>query len=121
MTRQEMDTILSYSAQNFISPLCFDKRPAKEIWLEHSGEKFRALYQLMTKMQEESTTTFDIRRASDLDTVGDSITVSNVSELVALSEQLGHDLILTPCFNEDDPDDPNAQNSTIIVYDDYLE
>lgn len=120
MTRQEMDTILSYFAQNFISPLCFDKRPAKEIWQEYSGEKFRALYQLMTKMQEESTTTFDIRRASDLDTVGDSVTVSNVSELVTLSEQLGHDLILTHCFDEDNPE-ADTEKHTIIVYDDYLE
>ena len=120
MTRQEMDTILSYFAQNFISPLCFDTRPAKEIWLEHSGEKFRALYQFMLNMQEESTTTFDIRRASDLDSVCDSVTVSNASELITLSEQLGHDLILTPYFNEDDPE-IDTKNSTIIVYDDYLE
>lgn len=121
MTRQEMDTILSYFVENFISPLCFDKRPAKEIWQEHSGEKSRALYQFMLNMQKESTATFDIRRASELDSVCDSVTISNISELMALSEQFGHDLILTSCFNPDDSDDPNAKNSTIIVYDDYLE
>lgn len=121
MTRQEMDAILSYFAQNFISPLCTDRRTASEIWLEQSGEKFRALYQFMSNMQKESTTTLDIRRASDSCSVSGSVTVSNVSELTALSDQLGHDLILTTWSEEYDPDDPNTKKYSIIVYDDYLE
>ena len=41
--REEADEILSYIAQNLISPLAFDKRPASEVWLKMSGEKFNEL------------------------------------------------------------------------------
>lgn len=41
--KAQMDEILSYIAENFVSPLCFDNRPAKEVYLEHSGEKFNDL------------------------------------------------------------------------------
>lgn len=43
ITRNEADEILSYIAQNLISPLAFDDRPASEVWLELSGEKFNKL------------------------------------------------------------------------------
>ena len=43
ITRNEADEILSYIAQNLISPLAFDERKAKDVWLELSGEKFNAL------------------------------------------------------------------------------
>ena len=43
ITRDEADEILTYIAQNLISPLAFDKRPASEVWLEMSGEKFNEL------------------------------------------------------------------------------
>ena len=40
MTKHERDEILRYIAQEVISPLAFDKRPANVVWLELSGEKF---------------------------------------------------------------------------------
>lgn len=43
ITREEADEILTYIAQNLISPLAFDERPASEVWLEMSGEKFNEL------------------------------------------------------------------------------
>lgn len=43
LIQTQIDEILSYIANNFISPLCFDKRPTKEIYLEYSGEKFNDL------------------------------------------------------------------------------
>ena len=43
MTRQEADEILTYVAQNIISPLAFDNTPAKEVWLRLSGEEFNKL------------------------------------------------------------------------------
>lgn len=36
MTREEADEVLTYVAQNIISPLAFDETPAKEIWLKLS-------------------------------------------------------------------------------------
>lgn len=52
MTRKEADIILSHIAENLISPLCFDKREAKDIYLEHSGEKFNELVSLVYGMVE---------------------------------------------------------------------
>lgn len=43
MTQYEADEILSYVAQNLISPLAFDSTPAKEVWLRLSGEDFNGL------------------------------------------------------------------------------
>lgn len=43
LPRDTADEILSYIAQNLISPLAFDERPASEVWLELSGEKFNEL------------------------------------------------------------------------------
>ena len=57
MTRNEADEILSYVAQNIISPLAFDERKAKEVWLELSGEKFNQLCKFvydLTKTNEEN-------------------------------------------------------------------
>ena len=52
ITRNEADEILSYIAQNLISPLAFDERKAKDVWLELSGEKFNALCAFVNKMVE---------------------------------------------------------------------
>ena len=50
MTNHEKaDEILSYVAQNIISPMAFDERPASEIWLEMSGEKFNELCEFVYK------------------------------------------------------------------------
>lgn len=43
MTQYEADKILSYVAQNLISPLAFDPTPAKEVWLRLSGKDFNKL------------------------------------------------------------------------------
>lgn len=43
MTQYEADEILSYVAQNLISPLAFDPTPAKEVWLRLSGKDFNEL------------------------------------------------------------------------------
>ena len=43
MTKNEREEILCYIAQEIISPLAFDERPAKEVWLELIGEKFNSL------------------------------------------------------------------------------
>ena len=41
MTNEEKaNEILSYVAQNILSPMAFDDRPAKEVWLEKIGEEF---------------------------------------------------------------------------------
>lgn len=43
MTKEEADEVLSYVAQNIISPLAFDNTPAKEVWLKLSGSDFNKL------------------------------------------------------------------------------
>ena len=57
ITREQADEILSYVAQEIISPLAFDERPAKEIQLELSGEPFSKLckmvYELVDKKENE--------------------------------------------------------------------
>ena len=57
ITREQADEILSYVAQEIISPLAFDERPAKEIWLELSCEPFSKLckmvYELVDKKENE--------------------------------------------------------------------
>ena len=53
ITKNEADEILSYVAQNIISPLAFDERPASEVWLELSGEKFNELCQFVYNLLGE--------------------------------------------------------------------
>lgn len=55
MTREEADNILSYIAQNIISPLAFDETPAKEVWLRLSGSDFNKLCEFMYDMTEVNT------------------------------------------------------------------
>ena len=52
ITRKEADEILSYIAQNIISPLAFDERKASEVWLELSGNKFNTLCEFVSEMVE---------------------------------------------------------------------
>ena len=52
MTKEERDEILSYVAQNFISPLCFDDRPANEVYLEMSGDKFNDFVEFMYDIEK---------------------------------------------------------------------
>lgn len=43
MTKENAEEILAYVAQNIISPLFEDERPAKEVWLEMCGKTFNDL------------------------------------------------------------------------------
>lgn len=54
ITRNEADEILSYVAQNIVSPLAFDERKAKEAWLDLSGEKFNQLCKFVYDLVKES-------------------------------------------------------------------
>lgn len=54
MTRNEADEILSYVAHNIISPLAFDERKTKDIWLELSGEKFNQLCSFVYNLTKEN-------------------------------------------------------------------
>lgn len=53
MTKNERDEILCYIAQEIISPLAFDKRPASEVWWELSGEKFKNLCKFVSQFVKE--------------------------------------------------------------------
>ncbi len=52
MTEQEYNDIAYYVTQNFISPLCFDKRPTEEIFLEYSSTKFNEFIVFLLTMKE---------------------------------------------------------------------
>ena len=60
ITRKEADEILSYVAQNLISPLAFDERKAKDVWLELSGEKFNKLCAYITEMTKRPRIVYEI-------------------------------------------------------------
>ena len=53
MTKNEREEILCYIAQEIISPLAFDERPASEVWLELSGEKFNNLCEFVSQFVKE--------------------------------------------------------------------
>ena len=58
MKRKEANEILSYVAQNIISPLAFDDTPAREVWLRLSGHdfnKFSAFVETMVEDDEEES------------------------------------------------------------------
>jgi hypothetical protein len=50
LTREQADEILAYVAQELISPLAFDDRPADEIWRELIGEPFNKLCAMVNKL-----------------------------------------------------------------------
>lgn len=54
MTRHEANEILGYVAQNILSPLALDERPAKEVWLELIGEPFNQLCAFVDKKVEKN-------------------------------------------------------------------
>ena len=54
MTKKEAEDILCYVAQNIISPLAFDKTPAKEVWLRLSGDDFNKLCKFVRDMIEDN-------------------------------------------------------------------
>jgi hypothetical protein len=55
VTHNEVTKVLSYVAQNIISPLAFDDTPAKEVWLRLSGEEFNKFCEFMYKMETRKT------------------------------------------------------------------
>lgn len=61
MTREEADSILSYVAQNIISPLAFDETPAKEVWLRLSGNDFNKLCKFVYEATESDVENMDDR------------------------------------------------------------
>ena len=60
ITRNEADEILSYIAQNIISPLAFDERKASEVWLELSGNKFNNLCEFIFEMVKRPKVIYEI-------------------------------------------------------------
>jgi hypothetical protein len=60
ITQKEADEILSYVAQNLISPLAFDERKASEVWLELSGNKFNDLCKFVSEMVKKPKTVYTI-------------------------------------------------------------
>ena len=49
MTKAEADEILSYVAQNILSPMAFDHRPASEVWEEMIKTPFSSLCKFVNK------------------------------------------------------------------------
>lgn len=47
LTEEQAYEILGYVANELISPMAFDERPAKEYWLEASSEKFNKLCEIV--------------------------------------------------------------------------
>ena len=60
ITKKEADEILSYIAQNIISPLAFDERKANEVWLELSGIKFNELCAFVAEMTKRPKVIYEI-------------------------------------------------------------
>lgn len=58
MTRNEAENILTYVAQNIISPLAFDETPAREVWLRLIGDDFNKLCKFVHGMVETKTRKF---------------------------------------------------------------
>lgn len=53
MTQHEYDEIAHYVARNFISPLCFEEREPKEIFLEYSSTKFNNFIEFLDNLCAE--------------------------------------------------------------------
>lgn len=52
MTKEQSDAILGYVAQNIISPLAFDERPASKVWEELTKEPFNNLVKLVKSFEK---------------------------------------------------------------------
>ena len=52
MTKEECDAVLTYVAQNIISPLSNDTTPARDVWYRLSGEDFNKFCTFMRNMIE---------------------------------------------------------------------
>ena len=54
MTKTEADEILTYVAQNILSPMAFDNRPASEVWEEMIGNPFNGLCKIIYEKIENN-------------------------------------------------------------------
>lgn len=52
MSKEQRDAILGYVADNIISPLAFDNRPASKVWEELTQEPFSKLVELVNSFIE---------------------------------------------------------------------
>lgn len=50
MTEQEKNAILSYVANNFISPLCDNKQSGDELYLQYSEDKFNKFVEFINNL-----------------------------------------------------------------------
>lgn len=55
MTKEQADEILGYVAQEILSPMAFDTRPAGEVWKELIGEPFNKLCKIIYEKIEKNT------------------------------------------------------------------
>lgn len=54
MTKNEAEQILSYVANNILSPMYNDNRPAQEVWKEMIGTPFNNLCKMVHEKVEKS-------------------------------------------------------------------
>ncbi len=47
MTKEDANEILSYVAQEILSPMAFDERPASEVWAELTKAPFSKLCKIV--------------------------------------------------------------------------
>ena len=59
MTKIEADEILQYVAQELLSPMAFDNRPASEVWEEMTKEPFNELCKIIYKKIEKNSWQID--------------------------------------------------------------
>jgi hypothetical protein len=52
MTKQEKDAILSYVADNFISPLCDNEQSGDELYPQYCGEKFNQFVKFVNDLNK---------------------------------------------------------------------
>jgi hypothetical protein len=55
MTKQKKDEILSYVAENFISPLCDSKKSGKELFLQFSEDEFNKFVTFVNNLAVSNT------------------------------------------------------------------
>ena len=53
LTREQADEILAYVAQELLSPLAFNDRPADKIWQELIGQPFNKLCAMVDKLVDK--------------------------------------------------------------------
>lgn len=54
MTKEDANEILSYVAQEILSPMAFDDRPASEVWAELTKAPFSKLCKIVNEKVEKT-------------------------------------------------------------------